>query len=96
MKSHGVYETPGGTLLYAAHHELETICLDKDTLSFKQTVAQRYAELLYNGLWFTPLREGLDSFIDTIQGPVTGSVKLKLYKGNVIPVGRKSCLQPLS
>ena len=91
MKSHGVYETPGGTLLYAAHHELETICLDKDTLSFKQTVALRYAELLYNGLWFTPLREGLDSFIDTIQGPVTGSVRLKLYKGNVIPVGRKSC-----
>ena len=91
MKSHGVYETPGGTLLYAAHHELETICLDKDTLAFKQIVALRYAELLYNGLWFTPLREGLDSFIDTIEGPVTGTVKLKLYKGNVIPVGRKSC-----
>lgn len=90
MKSHGVYETPGGTILLEAHRELESICLDKYTLHYKDLIAQRYAELVYDGLWFTPLREALDAFIDSTQGPVTGTVRLKLYKGNVIPVGRKS------
>jgi argininosuccinate synthase len=90
MKSRGVYETPGGTILVAAHQELESICLDRDTLHYKQVVAGRYAELVYNGQWFTSLREGLDAFFDVTQKYVTGTVKLKLYKGNVIPVGRKS------
>ena len=92
MKSHGVYETPGGTILLAAHRELESIVLDRDTLHFKDLVALDYAELVYNGQWFTPLREALDAFFDNTQGPVTGAVRLKLYKGNVIPVGRKSPL----
>jgi len=90
MKSHGVYETPGGTILVAAHRELESLVLDKETLTFKDTVAPKYAELVYNGLWFSPLREALDAFVDSTQGPVTGTVRLKLYKGNIIPVGRKS------
>lgn len=90
MKSHGVYETPGGTILLAAHNELESITLDRDTLHYKDVVAQRYAELVYNGQWFTTLRKSLDAFFDVTQQHVTGSVKLKLYKGNVIPVGRKS------
>ncbi len=90
MKSHGVYETPGGTLLMAAHRELESLVLDRDTIHFKDVVALKYAELAYNGLWFTPLREALDAFVDSTQGPVTGVVRLKLYKGNVISVGRKS------
>lgn len=90
MKSHGIYETPAGTILTAAHHELETLCLDKDTFHYKQVVALKYAELVYDGLWFTPLRESLDAFFDVTQGPVTGEVRLKLYKGNVIPVGRTS------
>ncbi|HZW04423.1 MAG TPA: argininosuccinate synthase [Anaerolineaceae bacterium] len=90
MKSHGVYETPGGTILYAAHKELESICLDRDTLHYKDVVAQRYAELVYNGQWFTPLRKALDAFFDQTQQTVTGAVRLKLYKGNVIPVGRQS------
>jgi argininosuccinate synthase len=90
MKSHGVYETPGGTILLVAHNELESICLDKNTLHFKDIIAARYAELVYDGMWFTPLREALDAFIDTTQGPVSGSVRIKLYKGNVTPVGRKS------
>lgn len=92
MKSHGVYETPGGTILMAAHRELESIVLDRDTLRFKDLVAQEYAHLVYNGMWFTPLREALDAFIDNTQGPVTGLVRLKLYKGNIIPIGRKSKL----
>lgn len=92
MKSHGVYETPGGTILLAAHRELEAMVLDRDTIQFKDLVALKYAELVYNGLWFSPLREALDAFVDSTQGPVTGSVRLKLYKGNVIPVGRKSSL----
>jgi len=83
MKSRGVYETPGGTLLYTAHEELERLTLDKHTQHFKQLIAQRYGELLYDGLWFTTLRESLDAFIDVTQQTVTGSVKLKLYKGNV-------------
>lgn len=90
MKSHGVYETPGGTILMAAHRELEGLVLDRDTIQFKDLAALKYAELVYNGLWFTPLREALDAFVDSTQGPVTGVVRLKLYKGNIIPVGRKS------
>jgi argininosuccinate synthase len=90
MKSHGVYETPGGTILVAAHRELESMVLDKETLQFKDQVALKYADLVYNGLWYTPLREALDAFVDSTQGPVTGKVRLKLYKGNVIPVGRQS------
>lgn len=90
MKSHGVYETPGGTILYAAHQELESIVLDKETLHYKDVIALKYAEIIYNGLWFSPLREALAAFVDSTQGPVTGLVRLKLYKGNIIPVGRKS------
>ena len=90
MKSHGVYETPGGTILLAAHRELESITLDRDTLHYKDVIAQRYAELVYNGQWFTLLRKSLDAFFDTTQEHVTGSVRIKLFKGNVIPVGRKS------
>jgi len=90
MKSRGVYETPGGTLLYAAHQELESITLDRDTLHYKDLVAQRYAELVYFGQWFTPLREALDAFFAKTQECVTGSIKLKLYKGNVFVTGRQS------
>jgi argininosuccinate synthase len=90
MKSRGVYETPGGTLLYTAHDALETLCLDKETAHFKQTVAQKYAELVYNGLWYSPLREALDAFVDSTQEVVTGEVRMKLYKGNVITVGMTS------
>ncbi len=90
MKSRGVYETPGGTILFAAHGELESICLDRDTLHFKDLVAQRYAELIYNGLWYTPLRASLQAFIDQTQLNVTGTAKLKLYKGNIIVAGRAS------
>ena len=90
MKSHGVYETPGGTILLTAHRELESIALDRDTLHYKDVVAQRYAELVYYGQWFTPLREALDAFVDKTQTHVTGTVRLKLYKGNVIPIGRRS------
>lgn len=90
MKSRGVYETPGGEILYAAHNELEQIVLDKDTLHYKDLVAQRYAELVYNGQWYTPLREAIDAFMDTTQRYVTGTVKLKLYKGNITSAGRKS------
>jgi len=90
MKSHGVYETPGGTILLAAHQELESMVLDRETMHFKDMVAIKYAELVYNGLWFTPLREALDAFVNNTQGPVTGKVRLKLYKGNVISAGRTS------
>ncbi len=90
MKSRGVYETPCGEIIYTAHSELEHIVLDKDTLHYKDLVALRYAELVYNGLWYTPLREALDSFVDSTQRFVSGTVKLKLYKGNVIIAGRKS------
>jgi len=92
MKSHGVYETPGGTILYAAHRELESLVLDRQTIQYKDTIALKYAELVYDGMWFSPLRESLAAFVDATQGPVTGEVKLKLYKGNIIPVGRKSKL----
>lgn len=90
MKSRGVYETPGGTLLFDAHRELESICLDRDTLHFKELVAGRYAELVYFGQWYHPLRVALQAFIDQTQLHVTGSVKLKLYKGSVIVAGRTS------
>jgi argininosuccinate synthase len=90
MKSRGVYETPGGTILYYAHQELEHLCLDKQTYSFKQIVSNKYSELAYSGEWFTPLREALSAFIDSTQIPVTGVVKLKLYKGNVMAAGVKS------
>ncbi|MFL5806271.1 MAG: argininosuccinate synthase [Roseiflexaceae bacterium] len=90
MKSHGVYETPGGTILRAAHQGIEQIALDRDTLHYKDVVAHRYAELVYNGQWFTPLRTALDAFVDITQQNVTGAARLKLYKGNVILVGRKA------
>jgi len=90
IKSRGVYETPGGTILYLAHQALESITLDRDTLHYKQLVAQKYAELIYNGQWFTPLKEALDAFINKTQEGVTGTVRLKLYKGNCSVVGRKA------
>jgi argininosuccinate synthase len=90
MKSHGAYETPAGTLLHAAHHELEAICVDRETFHYKQHVALRYAELVYYGQWFTPLREALDGFIESTQRHVTGSVTLGLYKGNVRVLDRQS------
>jgi argininosuccinate synthase len=90
VKSRGVYETPGGTILYAAHRALESICLDRETLHYKDVVAQRYAELVYYGQWFTPLREALDAFVRQTQETVTGTVRLKLYKGSCTVVGRKS------
>ena len=87
MKSRGVYETPGGTILYRAHEALESLCLDRDTQHYKEVVANRFAELVYFGQWFTPLREALSAFVDKTQEYVTGEVTLKLYKGNVIPAG---------
>ena len=90
MKSHGVYETPGGTILYNAHRELESLCLDRDTVHYKEQVAVRYAEMVYFGKWYHSLRESLQAFIDKTQETVTGWVKVKLYKGNVIVIGRKS------
>jgi argininosuccinate synthase len=90
MKSHGVYETPGGAILMFAHRDLESLVLDRQTINFKQVAAIKYAELTYDGLWFTPLREALDAFVDSTQGPVTGVVRLKLYKGNILTAGRKS------
>ena len=90
MKSRGVYETPGGTILYRAHAVLETLCLDRETMHFKQIVANRFAELVYYGQWFTPLREALSAFVDSTQETVTGDVKLKLYKGNIINAGTTS------
>ena len=90
IKSRGCYETPGGTLLIAAHRELEALCLDRDLMHFKQHIGLKYAELVYFGLWFTPLREALDAFVNSTQENVTGSVTLSLYKGNVSIVSRKS------
>lgn len=90
MKSRGVYETPAGTVLYASHENLESITLDKDTMHYKEQVAIRFAELVYNGKWYTPLREALSAFVDSTQENVTGTVKMKLYKGNCIPAGVKS------
>jgi len=90
IKSHGAYETPGGTLIYAAHQELEALCLDRETLHYKQQVALRYAELVYYGQWFTPLREALDSFVDTTQRNVSGKVTLGLYRGHFRVLDRES------
>ncbi|MDD6236829.1 MAG: argininosuccinate synthase [Clostridiales bacterium] len=87
MKSRGVYETPGGTILYHAHDVLETICLDKETQHYKQQIALKFADIVYNGQWYTPLREALTAFVDSTQQTVTGEVKLKLYKGNIINAG---------
>ncbi len=87
MKSRGVYETPGGTILYHAHKVLESITLDKETQHYKQQIAIKFGELVYNGQWFTPLREALSAFVDKTQEPVSGDVKLKLYKGNIINAG---------
>jgi argininosuccinate synthase len=90
MKSHGVYETPAGTVIHKAHQALESICLDKHTMHYKDFLAVKYAELVYNGLWYTRLREGLDAFVTVTQEQVTGTVRLKLFKGNIIIAGRKS------
>lgn len=90
MKSHGVYETPGGTLIHRAHQALESICLDKNTMHYKDILAVKYAELVYNGLWYTRLHEALDAFVNVTQENVTGTVRMKLYKGNIIIAGRKS------
>ena len=90
MKSRGVYETPGGTILYYAHDALEQICLDKMTQHFKQRMALEFADLVYNGQWYTPLREAMSAFVDETQKTVTGQVRMKLYKGNIIGAGMNS------
>jgi len=90
MKSRGVYETPGGTLLFAAHRELESLVLDRETMHFKEIIASKYGQMVYYGQWFTPLRRALDAFVDESQQKVTGSVRLKLFKGNLSIAGRKS------
>jgi argininosuccinate synthase len=90
MKSHGIYETPGGTILHVAHQGLEQLTLDRDTLHYKDTVAHRYAELVYNGQWYTPLRVALDAFFTSTQANVTGEARIKLFKGNATLVGRRA------
>lgn len=90
MKSRGVYETPGGAILYFAHAQLEMLCLDKATVHYKELVAQKFSEIVYDGQWYTPLREALSAFVTETQKTVTGDVKLKLYKGNIIPAGTTS------
>jgi argininosuccinate synthase len=90
IKSRGCYETPGGTLLVAAHRELEALCLERDLSHYKQHVALKYAELVYFGLWFTPLREALDAFVENTQSNMMGTITLSLYKGNVSIVSRQS------
>jgi argininosuccinate synthase len=90
MKSRGCYETPGGTILMAAVREIESLTLDRTTLHYKQKLALDYAEMVYNGLWFTPLREALDAFFEKVSQPVTGEVTMQLYKGNLQPLSRKS------
>jgi argininosuccinate synthase len=90
MKSRGAYETPGGTLITTAHRELEALTLDREVMHYKQHISLKYAEIVYYGLWFTPLREALDAFVESTQANVTGSVKLSLYKGNVSVAGRQS------
>ena len=90
MKSRGVYETPGGSIIYYAHNELENLCLDRATMSYKQMVVIKYSELVYDCMWFSPLREALAAFVDETQKTVTGTVRLKLYKGNIISAGAKS------
>ncbi len=90
MKSRGVYETPGGTILYAAHAALERLVLDRDTMQYKNIVAQKFSQMIYDGLWFTPLREAISAFVDKTQEEITGTVKMKLYKGNAIAAASKS------
>ncbi len=90
MKSRGVYETPGGSILYFAHEQLESLCLDRETMHYKQQIALKFADLVYNGQWFTPLREALSAFVDSTQKNVTGEVKVKLYKGNIMGAGTTS------
>jgi argininosuccinate synthase len=90
MKSRGCYETPGGTIIMAAHRELEALTLDRATMHYKQKLALDYAEMVYNGLWFTPLREALDAFFSKTAESTTGEVTLRLYKGNIEPISRKS------
>ena len=90
MKSRGVYETPGGSILYYAHRELEALTLDRATLHYKEQMAVRYSELVYDGMWFAPLREALDAFVNETQKTVTGTVRMKLYKGNIMSAGAKS------
>ncbi|MBR1992752.1 MAG: argininosuccinate synthase [Firmicutes bacterium] len=90
MKSRGVYETPGGTILFAAHAGLEQLILDRDTTQYKAIVAQKFAQLVYDGLWYTPVREAISAFVDVTQKEVTGTVKMKLYKGTAYPVAKKS------
>jgi argininosuccinate synthase len=90
IKSRGVYETPGGTVLYHAHVALESITLDRDILMYKSMLSEKYAELVYNGLWYSPLKTALDAFVDVSQNNVTGTVRMKLYKGNCCVAGRKS------
>ena len=90
MKSRGVYETPGGTILYTAHKDLERLVLDRDTMQYKAIVAQKFSQLVYDGLWFTPIREAISAFVDVTQKYITGTVKMKLYKGNALPVASKS------
>ncbi len=87
IKSRGVYETPGGTILYAAHNNLEELVLDRDTFHYKEKIGLEYADLVYDGKWFTPLRKALDAFVTSTQKDVTGKVRLKLYKGNIVPAG---------
>lgn len=90
MKSRGVYETPGGTILFRAHKDLEEICLDKETAHYKEMISLKFADIVYNGLWYTPLRKALSAFVDETQKTVTGEVKLKLYKGNIVNAGMTS------
>ena len=90
MKSRGVYETPGGTILYSAHAALERLVLDRDTMQYKNIVAQKFSQIIYDGLWFTPLREAISAFVDKTQEQITGTVKMKLYKGNAIAAASKS------
>ncbi len=90
MKSRGIYENPGGSILYYAHRELELLTLDRATMHYKEQVAIRYGELVYDGMWFSPLKEALDAFVDSTQQTVTGTVRIKLYKGNIISAGTKS------
>jgi argininosuccinate synthase len=90
MKSRGVYETPGGTILHRAHRDLEGICMDRELMHLRDSLVARYAAMVYNGYWFAPEREALQAFMDKSQETVTGTVRLKLYKGGVYPLGRKS------
>jgi argininosuccinate synthase len=90
IKSRGVYETPGGSILYAAHRELERLVLDRETLHYKEMISLKYADLVYNGQWFSKLRESLDAFVNATQENVSGTAKLKLYKGGIYPAGSQS------